>query len=202
MPDKVCMTAAQHGMWLSTRDVNFREKNILDTRIIFPGISSRSRCYRPRLCGDISETHWQTRRDGKKGGDCHQLQQQHSNRSAGLTGGCGPVDRYCESSVHHFTIIPSLSPHPLRLLVMESSCHPMQLWGESQGRSHCSVCGRQIIASSNYKCVDTSWAIDSLTWLLTQWILWYAVVNGILVDEKYFSCTQEKFSRLNEIESH
>ena len=56
---------------------------------------------------DISEGHWQSRRG--KGGDCHQLQQQHSNRSVGLTGGHGPVDCCSESSVHHFTIIPHLS---------------------------------------------------------------------------------------------
>jgi len=55
--------------------------------------------------------------------DCDQLQQ-HSNRSAGLTGGRGPywlLLWVIGPPLYHHPL--SLSPHPLCLLVMESSSH-------------------------------------------------------------------------------
>ena len=79
----------------------------------------------------------------------------------------------------------------------------MRSWagGESWVHSLVALGGRRVMASSNYRHVDTLWSIHNQTWLLAQWILWHAAANGILVDEKYFSHTRENFLRLDEIES-
>jgi len=139
------------------------------------------------------------------------LQQQHSDRSAGLTGGSAPPLTAAVS--HPSTTSPpspvSLSPSSL------SACHgilqPSNTWRCGHGESGAQLLqcvltltalgGRRVMASSNYKCVDTSWSIHNQTWMWTQSILWHAADNGILVDEKYFSSTRENFSRLKEIKS-
>ena len=108
---------------------------------------------------------------GGKGWDCHQLQQLHSNRCAGLTGGCGPW-------LLLWVICPPLHHHPVSTLIVLDR--------------------RRVMASSNYRCVDTLWSIHNQTWMLTQWILRHAVDNGILFYEKYFSRTRERFLRLYE----
>ena len=46
--------------------------------------------------------------------------------------------------------------------------------------------GLRVMASSNYKCVDTSWSIHNQTWMLTQWILRHVADNEILIDKNIF----------------
>jgi len=99
-----------------------------------------------------------SKQEGEWGKDSHQLQQQNSNRSE-------HTDCCCESSVHHFTIIPCLSLSPCSMFACPGILQPSN---RVRGASLIAVGGRWVMAWSNYRWVDTSRSIHNQTWLLTM----------------------------------